>query len=113
MRCVRGVARLASDARAQEGALLHLRLMDTTLADAGAKEVARLTIQVTDWSNLEGVPFTLCAPEVESNRRYEVHGHLDVAGDGEFAAGDAITKIAHPVLTDGHPEFVELELDPI
>lgn len=76
---------------------VHVRLEETSRADAKATTVAE---QVIDHVNIvpEGppIPFTLPMPPNE-NGRFVVRVHADVAGDGKVSRGDYVSTQSYPV----------------
>lgn len=78
-------------------ATVHVRLQETSRADAQATTVAE---QVINNVNIvpEGppIPFTLPMPPNE-NGRYVVRVHADVAGDGKVSQGDYVSTQSYPV----------------
>lgn len=78
-------------------ATVHIRLQDTSRADAPATTVAE---QVLEHINIvpdgQPLPFTLQMPANE-NSRYVVRVHADVTGDGKVSRGDYVSTRSYPV----------------
>jgi uncharacterized lipoprotein YbaY len=94
-----------------KGAILRIRLEEVSRADAPAREVARL--EVPDFTYKSGdppLPWTLGVGELDSKKRYEVRVHVNLNGDGEYTAGDQITTQSYPVLTQGYPSTIDIQL---
>ena len=90
---------------------LHVRLEDTSRADASAT-VAAEVIEPLSRTLAAGdrVAFMLAVPEVDEHARYEVRAHVDCSGTGDVSAGDRITTRAYPALTWGAPDHVDVEV---
>jgi len=96
------------------GATLRVKLEETSRADAPAREISQLVI--SNYSHFSGEPpadFVLSTDSIELSARYEVRVHLDLDGNGEYAAGDQITTQSYPVLTHGYPDTIQIRLQRI
>src|SRR5215207_9446236 len=72
-------------------ATVHIRLQDTSRADALATTVAEQVIDHVDIvPDGQPLPFTLQMPANE-NSRYVVRVHADVTGDGKVSRGDYVS----------------------
>lgn len=83
---------------------------DTTLIDAAAVPVARISLLTGVSQDDRGLHFLLPVPGVDPSRRYEVRAHMDLDGDGRISSGDQISTTSTPVLTEGHPSTVTVQL---
>jgi hypothetical protein len=93
------------------GATLRIRLEEVSRADAPAQEVGCL--EVPDYAYSPGDPpfsWTLGVGLLDPGKRYEVRVHLDRDSSGEYSAGDQITTQSYPVLTQGYPSTVNIQL---
>lgn len=78
-------------------ATVHVRLQETSRADAKATTVAEQVINdVNIVPDGPPLPFTLPMPPNE-NGRYVVRVHADVAGDGNVSQGDYVSTQSYPV----------------
>jgi uncharacterized lipoprotein YbaY len=96
------------------GATLRVKLQDVSRVDAPAREICNLVI--FDCSYFPGEPpvdFILSTGPIELVGHYEVRVHLDLDGTGEYNVGDQITTQSYPVLTQGHPNNVQIHLKQI
>jgi uncharacterized lipoprotein YbaY len=94
------------------GATVHVRLEDTSRADAPARIVAEQVLE--DVSHTAGaetrLPFALEATSVDEKSRYTVRAHVDVDGDGKVSRGDFLSMESYPVLTFGFPNNVSVQV---
>ena len=96
------------------GATLRVKLEEVSRADAPARDISQLVI--SNFSHSPGEPpidFVLNVDEIDPRERYEVRVHLDLDGNGRYAAGDQITTQSYPVLTQGYPDTIEIRLQRI
>lgn len=94
-----------------EGAVVHVLLEDTSLADAPAVLVARLDLDDVSWHPGDGpLRFTLPVPELDEASTYTVRVHADIGRTGLMEVGDQITVESYPVLTQGSPSEVSVQL---
>lgn len=85
-----------------------MRLLNTSLADAGSAAVAE---QVIDHiSKGENVAFVLQPNSIDERDSYTVSVLVDLDGDGKVSKGDYISMQSYPVLTYGHPNEVTVEV---
>jgi uncharacterized lipoprotein YbaY len=98
---------------AQKG-LVRVLVEDVSRADAVATIVAE-TALAPDHALAAGdtLPFSLEVPIESDAQRLNVRVHVDHSGDRMIAEGDMITTQAHPVLTQGAPDHVEVVLQPL
>ena len=93
------------------GATVHVVVQSTTRADAAAVEVARLEFDgVALRPDGPPMPFVIDAPDIDPHERYEVRVHADLIGDGRVAPEDQVSMESLPVLTQGAPAAVSVQL---
>ena len=93
-------------------AVVRVRLLDVTRADADAEVLAEQVIPDVKLEP-EGrprVPFELFGNPQDERRRCIVDVHVDLTGDGEVKVGDWITMASHPVVTRGQPTTVTVRV---
>lgn len=81
-------------------ATVHVRLLDTSRADASSVELADQTIQGVSLGGEDaggGVRFAFDAPDLPPGRGYSLAAHVDVSGSGHVEEGDYITMESVPV----------------
>ncbi|MCM2394221.1 YbaY family lipoprotein [Streptomyces albipurpureus] len=87
---------------------LRAQVEEVSAVDAPARVVAR---EVLHGVRLERPQRLLLeAPPPDPRARYTVRVHADSDGSGLVATDDLVTTRAYPVLTDGHPNRVVVEL---
>ena len=100
-------------------ATIHVRLLDTTLADAPSKTIREATVaggelgNATPTDTARGIAFSLHATHLDSRRRYEISVHVDRGATGEVTAGDYLTTVSHPVAADSQSNDLRITVDPI
>jgi hypothetical protein len=93
------------------GGTVHVLLEDTSRADAAATVVAEAVEPLSKaLAAGEQLAFRLTVPEVDDRARYGIRVHVDCSGSGEVSAGDRISTRAYPVLTQGAPHHVDVEV---
>jgi uncharacterized lipoprotein YbaY len=98
------------NARAQvfQSATVHVRVEDTSLADAPAKLVGEQVFEkACSTSNLF---FSIEVEPVDEKARYTVSVHIDVDNDGCVSKGDYVSTESYPVLTGGHGNHVDVRV---
>jgi len=108
MATVTGRVLLTPDLGAFTEAVLRVRVLDVTLADTSAQELA-VTVQDISYDG-EGtfaVPFRLSA-HWTPGQRVVVDAHLDRSGSGLVETGDALTVESLPVPAEPAPVTVRL-----
>jgi hypothetical protein len=98
------------EALEQSGATVHVRVEDVSRADAAATLVAEAILPLrSPLAAGAELPFSLAIPDVDERARYSVRVHVDTTGSGDITAGDRISTVAHPVLTQGNPDDIVIE----
>jgi hypothetical protein len=95
-----GVVRFRDPSPNLGDATVHVRLLDTSRADASSETVAEQTIQGLSLRGNDagdGVRFAFDAPELSPGRSYSLAAHVDMSGSGEIEVGDHITMESVPV----------------
>jgi uncharacterized lipoprotein YbaY len=90
------------------GAIVRVRLIDTTLIDAPSETVCEQAIDLggdggggpTADELSVGIPFRLAVGDLEPRRRYEVAVHVDHDRSGLLSPGDYLNKASHPIAPD-------------
>ncbi|MFJ9038445.1 hypothetical protein ACIRF8_17855 [Streptomyces sp. NPDC102406] len=111
MRNVEIAVRLAPGAKPPEGPVtLRVRVEETGAADAPARVVSATVEPGVD---LTAVPrVTLAVPAPGPGARYTVRVHADVDGSGVVEPEDFVSVRSNPVLTQGSPDAVAVEVKP-
>ena len=95
-------------------AVIRVRLLDTTMADAPSVPISEVTLRGRDLGGPEalasGIRYELSTPKLESTNRYEIAVHVDVEDTGEISAGDYLTTAAHPVPTGRDSAEVDVQV---
>ncbi|MFI7411675.1 YbaY family lipoprotein [Streptomyces sp. NPDC049627] len=108
MATVSGRVLLTPDLGAFEQALLRVRVLDVTVADAPSRELAGTVQDVSyDGQDTVSVPFELAA-RWGPGQRVVVDAHLDRSGSGVVESGDALTVESLPVPEEPAPVTVRL-----
>jgi uncharacterized lipoprotein YbaY len=100
-------------------ATIHVRLLDTTLADAPSKTIREVTVagdvagDATLTDTAGGIPFSFHATHLDSRCRYEISVHVDRGATGEVTTGDYLTTVSHPVAADSQSRDLRITVDPI
>ncbi len=94
---------------------LRARVEDSSIADRAPDVVARAAQPLGEGVPGSDVRLELEVPAglVDERSSYTVFLHLDVTGNGEVEAGDALTTQTLPVLTQGAPDEVRAALQRI
>jgi putative lipoprotein len=87
---------------------LHVSVEEVTRADRAARVVASTTQPLSPGGSPPRVPFAIDVPAVEPGARYVVRVLVDLDGDGAISPGDYVSTRAHPVLTGGAPDHLEI-----
>lgn len=95
-----------------EAAVVHVRLLDVTRADADGEVIAEQVISGVrlDPERPPRVRFELFGDRPDERSRCIVDVHVDLTGDGEVKVGDWITMASHPVVTRGQPTTVSVRV---
>lgn len=95
---VRGRAAVEDVHEPLDGAVLVVRLVDVSRADAASVTMAQAEIDdVHVDESGQTVDFELDAPGVEPRHRYAVEAHLDATGSRTITPGDYLTMESFPV----------------
>ncbi|WP_414222682.1 YbaY family lipoprotein [Cupriavidus necator] len=98
------------EAIGKTGATLRVLLEDVSRTDAAATLVAEAAFPIARPLDAgTELPFSLTVAQIDGRARYNVRVHVDMTGSGEITAGDRISTVAHPVLTQGNPDDVTIE----
>jgi uncharacterized lipoprotein YbaY len=85
---------------AGSGAVLHVKIEDTSRADAAARVVAEAVMPITRSVAVgEEIPFNLTIPDADERAHYGVQIHVDTTGSGDVTEGDLVSTEAQPVIT--------------
>ncbi|MER5939732.1 YbaY family lipoprotein [Streptomyces sp. NPDC001928] len=108
MTTVSGRVLLTPDLGSFPRAVLRVRVLDVTLADAPSRELAVTVQDLTyDGKGTLAVPFRLSA-DWAPGRSVVVDAHLDRSGSGVVESGDALTVRSTPVPDEPVPVTVRL-----
>lgn len=109
---VTGEILIPADPALPAGSVAHVRLLDTSIADAPSITMAEVSL--TDIAGNVGqdnpIRFELYGEAPNPRARYSVSAHIDTDDSGRIAVGDYITVQSYPVLTYDNPRHVVLEM---
>ncbi|GII97331.1 YbaY family lipoprotein [Sinosporangium siamense] len=95
-------------------AAVHVLVEDVSRADAAARVVAAIDLPLGHALGAgETLSFSLAVPVESDMQRLSVRVHVDRSRDGTIAEGDWISTAAHPVLTQGAGDHVDIEVRPV
>jgi len=111
-RLLTGLITFPPHTQLRDGAVAHVRLLDTSLADAPTTTVQQMIVSgiARLLSNGKPVAFALSILTIDPRVNYTVDIHVDDDGDGQISRGDYINMQSYPVLTFGHPDRVVVEV---
>lgn len=96
-------------------AIARITIDDVSVADDSSTTLAVETIG--DISHQAGevlrIDFQVCGPAFDPQAQYSARVHIDIDGDRQMSIGDYITTQSYPVLTRGHPDWVEMTVEKI
>jgi len=97
------------------GVIVHILLEDVSYSDAPANVLAEQEIPTLTHRPGTDPPvrFHLTVPAPDPRASYAVRAHVDVDGDGRVSRGDYLSMQSYPVLTQGHPSSVSVEVRPV
>lgn len=108
MTTVSGRVLLTPDLGAFEQAVLRVRVLDVTVADAPSYELTATAQDISyDGEGTRAVPFELSADWTQG-QQVVVDAHLDRSGSGVVESGDALTVQSLPVPDEPAPVTVRL-----
>ncbi len=107
--------RLPQGLKLTDRSVLRARVEDSSIADRAADVVARVEQAVDAEAPGSDVRLQLEVPAglVDERSSYTVFVHLDVSGNDEVEAGDALSTRTVPVLTQGAADDAVVELQQI
>jgi uncharacterized lipoprotein YbaY len=87
-------------------ATIHIRLEDVSLQDAPSKLIVEQVIRNVSYDNTDHqkIEFVVYGNIVDIRARYSISVHVDVDNDDRIGKGDFITMQSYPVLTQGYPD---------
>jgi len=110
---IAGTITVEEPTSAPETAVVLIRLLDASLADASSITISEQQITNADLSAGE-LAFRLEVPDdLEASARYTVSVHADVDGSGDISVGDYITMESYPVTLDDSQPPVEVRIRPV
>lgn len=94
------------------GATLHVYLEDVSLADAASVIVGKYIEKNVkfDGEISAFLSFRIEYNDLDLSDRYEIRVHVDVDGDGEVSKGDFINMQSYPVITQGYPTDISVQI---
>lgn len=103
---VTGEVRLLGSACPTPAAVLRVSLLDTSLADAPALEVASVMVDRVAQRLMRGelLKFALVCQQVNPKSSYCLQAHIDQNGDALIKPGDWVSRESYPVITFGYPQ---------
>ena len=96
-------------------AVLRIRLLDTTYADAPALVLSELLLPNVAGEANAGRPlaFRVQAEGVNPRSTYTLMAHVSLAGGEKIQPGDYMSTQSYPVITFGHPTHVTVIVERI
>lgn len=96
------------------GAVVHVRLLDTTMADAPSVTISEVALSGSGLGaradRASGTRYELSAPDLSPSRCYEIAVHVDIGDTGEVSVGDYLNTASHPVPADHRSAVVDVEV---
>lgn len=92
------------------GATVSVTLEDVSLLDSAAVVVAKAVMPLAGAAAGANIPFSITVPGADETASYGVRAHVDTTGSGNVSPGDLVSMQAYPVLTQGHPDRVVVEV---
>jgi putative lipoprotein len=102
---VTGEVLLAAGSAVSARAVIHVHLLDTSLADAPSTVIASQVIDgiAGKIARGEALRFELHSPIQNRRASFSVSVHVDMDADGKVGPGDFINAQSYPVTTNGDP----------
>ena len=96
-------------------AVLRVRVLDTTYADAPALVLSELLVSDVATGANAGRPvaFRVRAEGVNPRSTYTLMAHVSLAGGEKIQPGDYMSTQSYPVITRGHPTHVAVIVERI
>ena len=115
MALVSGDVTFAAQPELPPEAVLRVRLLDTTYADAPALVISELLVRdIAEEANAgKPVPFLLSAERVNPRSTYTIIAHVALSGGEAIEPGDYISTQSYPVITYGSPGHVSVMVERI
>lgn len=92
------------------GATAHLVLEDTSMADAPAPVIAEYNLTDVNYESGATIGFTFKSITLNEQVRYNIRVHISLNDNNTIQQGDYITMQSYPVLTEGFPNTVNIEV---
>ncbi len=102
---VTGEVLLPAGSAVSARAVVHVHLLDTSLADAPSTVIASQVIDgiAGKIGRGEALRFELHSPIQNRRASYSVSVHVDMDADGEVGPGDFINAETYPAINHGNP----------
>ena len=85
---------------------IHVKLLDTSYADAPARTVSKLSIDYTKEKYKQRVAFKIrVSEELDPKNDYRLSVHVDIDNDGELSVHDLMHDQSYPVYADAMEEL--------
>ena len=93
------------------GAIVLLKVEDVSRLDAAAVVLAELVLPLPEGAAAGAeIPFSLGVPVPDGQPTIGVRVHVDANASGEVTEGDLLSTRAYPVLTNGAPDQVIVDV---
>lgn len=93
------------------GAVVFVRIVDVSLADAAACTLSEYRVSLSSRTNTSTkIPFELDVNIIDTRRSYTITAHVDLDGDGKISVGDYITMQSFPVRGDSLSPYYLVEV---
>jgi putative lipoprotein len=111
-RIVHGQVSLPAETEPIEAAEIVIQVEDVSRADAPSVVVAERRLRGVRLQPSKTIPFAVDVPDdrIDARAHYSVRVHVDVSGSGIVQQGDYVSTRSYPVLTRGHGERVNPEV---
>ena len=112
MASVEALLTLPDDIPDFPNATIHVRLLDVSLADAPAVEVAETVIDGVSVKSGDTIAVIVDVPDnrIRQDRHYVIRAHIDAGRNARVTKGDCVSTRSHPVLSFGNPATVSVPL---
>jgi putative lipoprotein len=114
-RVVRGDVVVPEAGAPEEAAELVVQVEDVSRADAPSVVVGEQRLRGVRLPPGGALQFEVEVPadRVDPHSMYSVRAHVDVSGSGEVEKGDLLSTRSYPVLTRGHGDEAQVEVQQI
>ena len=108
---IRGAIKFKGPITDISGAVVSVRLVDVSRADAVACTLSEYRVSLSYKTNTSTkIPFELDVNIIDTIGNYTIMVHIDLNGDGKVCIGDYITMQSFPVYRDSLSDYYLVEV---